>query len=222
MIYGPRPSCGHNGLVVHSDVEGMRLVVPFAAVAIATLALAGCSNQAPAPSVDVPVATAPAVAAATPTSTAAPGTNERGNLVKAPGETAGWGVTNDDLSVKFVVDKITVDPKCTSQFASKSENGHLVQLDIRVETTATMPTNAGYSMNPYSWSAIGPDGVTESSLTTAATFSCLDSKAQLPVDFSPASKYRGSIMLDTSSTTGTLIFRPAFVNAGGWEWAYGV
>ncbi|WP_181780793.1 hypothetical protein [Pseudonocardia pini] len=44
----------------------------------------------------------------------------------------------------------------------------------------------------------------------------------LPDSLSPASKYRGAVVLDSANSSGTLIFRPNFTDDdGGWEWAYG-
>jgi hypothetical protein len=196
----------------------VRIVV---ATAVAAVALTACSNSSPSsPTVDVPTtaAAAPAPASATPAADA--NESARGNLIKQIGETAGWGVSNADISVKFVVDKITVDPKCTTQFATPAQNGHLVKVDMRVETTPSMPTNFAYSINPGAWSAVGEDGSTQTSLATAPSFSCLNSNEQLPSQLSPASKYRGSIVLDVSSPTGTLIFSHPNPTLGGWEWTY--
>ncbi|MCE3551338.1 DUF4352 domain-containing protein [Pseudonocardia sp. RS11V-5] len=192
----------------------MRRSAPFVVIAAAVFALAGCSNSAyPTPTVDVPTAAAP-------TTPSAP-TSERGFLVKQIGETGGWGVSNGDISVKFVVDKITVDPQCTNRFASASEHGHFVQVDMRVETTPTMPTNMGYQINPFSWSAVGADGVTESSIATGSSYSCIDNSKQLTTQMTPGSKYRGSLVFDVTSPTGTLLFPHPNPSLGGWEWTYG-
>jgi uncharacterized lipoprotein len=84
----------------------VRRSAPFVVIAAAVFALAGCSNSASStPTVDVPTAAATAAAAAptaaAPTTPSAP-TSERGFLIKQIGETGGWGVSNGDISVKFV------------------------------------------------------------------------------------------------------------------------
>ncbi len=69
---------------------------------------------------------------------------------------------------------------------------------------------------------MGQDGLTESSLATGPSFGCLDRSMSLPDSLSPASKYRGAVVLDSANSSGTLIFRPNFTDDdGGWEWAYG-
>lgn len=190
----------------------MRAITRAIVAGAATLLLTACQGTASAPVVNVP--TSSPSQASVPTAPS----SVRGNLIKHVGETAAWGT---DDSVSYVVDKITVDPRCNSGFASRPENGHFVRLDIRVETTVTMPVDQGYSINPYDWKVVGPDGITDSAVATGASFSCLKAADMLPPDgFSPASKYRGSIILDTRHSAGTLIFRPGFL-AGGWEWNYG-
>jgi hypothetical protein len=92
---------------------------------------------------------------------------------------------------------------------------------MRVETTPTMQPNSPFSINPFSWSAVGPDGVTESAIATASSYSCLESNKQLPTQMTPGSKYRGSLVFDVTSPTGTLLFPHPNPNLGGWEWTYG-
>ena len=70
----------------------------------------------------------------------------------------------------------------------------------------------------HEWSVVGPDGLTESSAATGSAFMCLDEDELLPTSpFTPASKYRGSIVLDSKSTSGALLFRPSSWPPG-WEW----
>jgi hypothetical protein len=55
-----------------------------------------------------------------------------------------------------------------------------------------------------------------------ASASCLPSKQLFPSEpLSPSSKYRGSIVLDTSSADGVVMFRPGFMpDRKGWEWSF--
>lgn len=189
-----------------------------AALALIVL-LAACGTPA-TPQLGVPPAggtpAAPAVAAP------AADLSERGNRIKQLGEIAGYGPTDQDIVVTFAIDQITVDAKCTSQFAQKPENGRFIKVDLRAETKPTMPTDRGYSINPFDFTTIGADGITEQSLTTGPAFTCIDPSAQFPAAISPGSKYRGSIILDTKNTSGVLVYRPGFdLGGSGWEWKYG-
>jgi hypothetical protein len=72
------------------------------------------------------------------------------------------------------------------------------------------------------WSAIGPDGVTQPDVGSSAAYSCVDpDKTGLPLQLAPASKYRGSVVLDVADVTGTLVFTLP-TGGPGWEWQYGV
>jgi hypothetical protein len=193
---------------------------------LAAVALSACSARATdAPALNVPVASeAPAAAEDGPAGPATPVGNmsERGNVIKQLGETGGFGPTQDNIAVTFAVDKITVDAKCTAQYAQKSEHGHFVKVDLRAETKSTMPPNMGYGVSGYEFTTVGEDGITEQTLVTGPAFSCLDESEQFPATLNPGSKYRGSIVLDTKNPEGVLVFRPMFMGgAGGWEWAYG-
>jgi hypothetical protein len=208
-----------------NDVFSHRDLIVVIRVVVAALALpvvlAACSAPAPStPQLNVPPA--PEVPASAPAAPATPAgiLSERGNVVKQLGEVAGFGPTQDDIVVTFAIDKITVDAKCTAQYSQKPEHAHFVTLDVRAETKPTMPNDRGYSINPFEFSTIGADGITEQSLTTGAAFTCLDTSEQFPANLSPGSKYRGSIVLDTKNPSGVLVYRPGFMLGGGWEWNY--
>lgn len=201
----------------------IRAAIVAAALSLTTLAACGAPASSSAPTLNVPKA-AEAVAAA-PSSAAAKPANlsPRGNVTKQLGDVAAFGPTQDQLVVKFAIDKITVDPKCTSQFASKPQNGHFIRLDVRAETDPAMPNNGLYTINPFEFSTVGADGITESTLMTGAAITCVDTSELLPSgSFSPGSKYRGALILDTKNPSGLLVFRPGFMGTtGGWEWTYG-
>jgi hypothetical protein len=78
------------------------------------------------------------------------------------------------------------------------------------------------TVNAYDFATVGKDGITESSLMTGAASGCLDPSEQLTSGpYSPSSKYRGALVLDTKNPSGALVFRPGFMGTtGGWEWAY--
>ncbi|WP_156756627.1 hypothetical protein [Actinokineospora pegani] len=149
-----------------------------------------------------------------------PAKSPRGNLVKQIGEAAGVSPTQGGAStVTFSIEKITVDPKCTDGFSEKSAKGHYIALEMTVKTEPTYDSDEMmmFSINPYSFSVVGQDGVTETEV--AATYPCVDPKDHLTSDaLSPASQYKGVVMLESKSTSGLLVFRPA--GSSGWEWAF--
>lgn len=194
-------------------------------VALSLAALAACSAPAPAaPQLNVPLASE---AAAAPAPSAPTGEqSERGNLIKKLGEPAAFGPTASgqvDPVVTFAVDKITVGAKCTSAYPQPAEHGNLVRVDLRAETAKTLPPDGFYMISGWDFSTVGADGITETQLVTGPAAMCLDESDMFHgQQFAPASKYRGSIVIDTKNSSGVLVLKPSFMmTTGGWEWEYG-
>ena len=145
-------------------------------------------------------------------------------LVKTIGQVAGIGTGDgsSDESLTFTIDEIKVDAKCTEQFASKPENGHLIAVKMTIKTTAQYDPADFITMTGYDFSIVGPDGITESSLTTVATYSCFKEALMLDAgNMSKSSQYGGYILLDSKNAHGALLFRPSAIRSeGGWEWAF--
>jgi hypothetical protein len=138
--------------------------------------LAGCGSPATTPTIDVlkaPAEPAPAAPVAP-----ADDRSERGNVVKQLGEPAAFGPTQDQLVVKFVVDKITVGAKCTEPYAQAPERGTFLKVDLRAETEPTLPTDGFYMISGWDFATVGADGITESSLVTGPAAVCLDADEQ--------------------------------------------
>jgi serine phosphatase RsbU (regulator of sigma subunit) len=91
-----------------------------------------------------------------------------------------------------------------------------------VQTTPKLDPNTYFSISPGDVAVVGPDGLTECPVFSGASFGCLKDTEMLPQNpFTPASKYRGSVLLDTRHTSGATTFRPATMGGGGWEWQFG-
>lgn len=202
----------------------------LALIALTALLLTGCTtNQteaappkvetaapltvSPEPVTKVPTTTAPAEE--TKTAGAAP-TSERGNLIKQVGEGAGWTEDGKTLA-EFVVNSITVDPVCTAPYAEPSENGHLIALDVSIQTYPELAESLypSFNLNPYMMKIVAPNGTTSNAeLGTMASFSCLTDTVSLPAEgVGPAEKMTGSIVIDSEVPTGTLL-----ITADGRNW----
>ncbi|MCI2958266.1 hypothetical protein MN032_11205 [Agromyces atrinae] len=181
---------------------------------VGALALTGCTSSAPTP-VAAPTVE-PATPAATPDATApAAETSTRGNLVKTVGQTFGATdpVTGDQVA-NFRVTAITVDPACTGEYASASDNGHFVKLDVEGETLPEL----GEDIYLTGWNVIAENGTTFNGLAeSGASSMCLGFNEQLPIRIGPGERVAGSIVLDVPTASGVLVLP---FGGGAWEWSY--
>jgi hypothetical protein len=203
-----------------------RTSVVLAAIAAAGLSLTACGSTEKdadaSGSLTLPATSSAAASTSSAAATTA-ATNARGNIVKQLGEVG--GINNPDGGedlISFAVDSITPDPACDSQFHSDPENGHLVQLQMRVTTSAELTQDAYDTLGSSDFNFIGSDGVTKSDLGTMSAFDCFESDngmfTQDPLG--PSQSYTGYVIVDVPETAGTLIFKPSWGQSGGWEYAF--
>ena len=197
--------------------------IVLVALLVALLA-SGCATRVVgAPTVaDANVPALPEPATETPTTTVEPepATNARGFVPKKIGEEACIGPIDADScdgGVVFSIDKIVVDPPCID-FGQRS--GHTLVLSLRVATgtdTDTIQFASGV-FNPFAFTVIGKNGVTQN----ADIGLCTDS-ANGPVTYGPNQKYAFKIELDVPVAHGSLALQPGLIGAdgtGGWEWSF--
>ncbi len=205
------------------------------AVAALVLALAGCGGSSGEGGDAAPTrtVTADAEAIATPTTApeptpeptvSVPVTSERGNIVKAVGETAGvMDLVTGNLWVEFQVTGIEVGGTCTADYVEPSENGQFLFVSLSMSTATEWPSDMqGVSLdfNPNEWSVIGADGLTENELATVSTYGCLAEGDLVPVTVGPGENVVGTVALDTANPSGVLVFKPWWGGGSGWEWTY--
>ncbi|AOE44314.1 lipoprotein [Gordonia phage Eyre] len=166
-------------------------------VAAAALLAAGCSSDDGGSS-----STTTETAAATTTTTTKPRpTLGRLNVPYELTDRSGGD------QVKYSVTSIAVDGQCPDTYYNDIENGHLLVVGLDVETGADWDPEFGEMFRPRGgyWTIIGDDGVTESGITSAASYGCADS--QIPQTFDPDSRYQFSIAFDTRNASGMLQHR---------------
>lgn len=194
--------------------------------AAAALLLTGCGStagSATAPSVDPAGAAETSASAAASTPAAAAEKSVRGNLIKKLGD--GAGITDQSLKkdvASFVINAITVDGACTNEYSQAPVNGHILILDVSVQTEAALADSMvpSFSLNPYSFKTIAPNGTTSNvDLASMATYSCLPDAEVLPSEIGPGENVTGKVVLDAETAEGILVFKPGYANFG-WEWAY--
>jgi hypothetical protein len=200
-------------------------VIALAATALSLAACGGATKPtaAAATTHPAPSMAAPTTPAAAPSTSAGPTLNARGNIVKTLGQEGGWGVVNGQPAVTFVVDAITPNQPCDNPYAGKPVNGHFLGVHMRMATAPGFDPNQGsFGMSTYFWKFIGSNGVTNTSLTSPGSYSCLKDAENFPTaQLGPGQSYEGTIVLDLPETNGALIFAPGGVsNASGWEWDF--
>ena len=106
-----------------------------------------------------------------------PQRNDRGNIEKQLGEEG--GITDEATGgavLTFAVDAIAIDQPCTSEYPEPAENGHFVVIDLRMATAPELADSSlggWFSVSPYDFRVIGPDGLTVDELGTSAAYSSL-------------------------------------------------
>lgn len=178
--------------------------IGIAALTAGLLASCGTtSSQPPAPS---PEAADAGTAAAPSTTTPAPVEFKLGQRV-----------TNIP-TLNYAVTSIEVDGPCPGP-TIPSTHGHLLLVGLDVQTDpAFTAANARGILTSYGgagWSIIGPDGITQTGLTSSATYICADS--QIPEVFAPNQHYAYKLAFDTNHTTGTLQYQVEYVIS---RWKY--
>lgn len=159
-----------------------------------------------------------------------PKTNDRGNIVKALGEEGSLVTTTGDEETiaVFAIDAIAVDSPCAERPYSTPEvpeNGHFIQLSMRVSTGSQAALSSysslgSFTLSDWDFKVIGPDGLTENSSNSFAGELCLDDAQKLPSQIGPGQSVIGSIVLDSKYTTGSIVLNLPGVVDGGWEWAF--
>jgi hypothetical protein len=187
-----------------------RTALSLAAIAVAGLSLTACGDTKTDGSASQ--LTLPPTASATNSSTAAsasPATNSRGNLVKTLGQEAGIGGDDGNNLITFAVDSIP-------------ENGHLVQVQMRITTSSNLDQSSYDTVGSNDFKFIGSDGTTKGDLGTMAAFDCYKSDNGMMTQdaLGPGQSYSGYILVDVQETTGTLIFQPSWGQQGGWEYTF--
>lgn len=187
------------------------------------LALTGCTSTSAvplsSPAVEEAGPSEPAVSETpTPSPTTDTAMSARGNLIKNIGDP--FGVTSEagEQLATFVVTGITVDPPCTSDYASAPENGHFVKLDIQGETFPEF-TAGDMLLNEGIFKVIAENGTTFNGYVgSGAAFGCLNPEERFPSTFGPAERMSGSLVLDVPTPTGVIVADN--FGLGGWEWVY--
>lgn len=164
-----------------------------------------------------------ASSSALPTDTPVEAKSDRGNIIRTLGQGAGLADKSGNQAVSFVLNKITIDPECTSEFARPPQNGHYLALDISAQTFPPLKDLFGsgqIDFGAHNWKLIVANGTTyNGTLSSGPALGCLADSEKLPDRVGTGEKVTGTLILDVPATEGTLVFAPTFADAS-WEWQY--
>jgi hypothetical protein len=194
---------------------------PLAAALLGALTVAVLAGCTTGPSGD-PASSEDASAPVVTTPAADPRLSERGLLPKQIGQEA--GIRNDDgtVPVRFTITAAEADPQCQGRpggvYAEQMtpSRGHFVRLTVDVTTGPGYDTNDA-PFASLTW--VDPGGYTHDQLRTWNASLC-EGDDGLPTAMGPGQRYRGVIVLDVPTTTGTLLVATVGYpyDGGGWEY----
>lgn len=127
--------------------------------------------------------------------------------------------------VVFVVTKLSLDPTCET--AVKPTKGHFLRIDLKVEPRELSDSSAENWSGSFSnngWTAFGPTGQAQVGIDSDVADECLRSKTMpyiSPDLLKKGELIGGSVVLDLTSPTGTIILDLGGSGTPGWEYQYG-
>jgi hypothetical protein len=197
-------------------------VALVAALGLSLTACGGTATSSPTAPTAAPVGGSASTAAAAAPAEAAK--SPRGNIVKKFGE--GAGVT-DMISkkevVNFAVNSITPGT-CTDQYAQPPVNGHIVFVDVTVETKPELAdaTMKSFSLSGYDFKFVSANGTTfNGNLSTAGSVMCIPAAEAFPMaGMGPGEKITAKVVLDVPEPSGILVLKAPFSNTNGWEYNF--
>lgn len=193
--------------------------------AVLALALTACSSTtASSPNVSVDPAASSSAAAPTPVVT--PAENERGQIIKEIGETAGLFTDEEDDAPTMKFKVTSIKPiECDAPYATPPK-GTALAVSLEIETTATFegPLSVNgqegqVSFSPRDWKGYAANGTRMNTVDSSIQQNCLADNTQLLPDFfGKGEKLNGLVILDVTAPTGEIAFDPS--GSGGWVWKY--
>lgn len=192
---------------------------------VAALLLAGCGGSPQTSPTAPTVETIPNSSAPTESAALEATKSPRGNIVKEFGQGASITDTTHDNReiVNFAVNSVT-PATCTEPYAQPAENGHLVVVDVAVETKPELAEAimTSYHLGGGDFKFVADNGTTfNGHLFTGATYSCLPSAELFPAaGMGPGEKASGKVVLDVPAPAGILVLKAPTSTTNGWEYKF--
>jgi hypothetical protein len=207
----------------------MRTFAKIILGAAAALLLFGCANTPPAVA---PAAPGVAVTTPEPAAETGPQLSERGLIPSTIGQEVrldapGADPAASDPVIRFTITKAEFVDSCGEATrytpATRPENGHFLRLQVEVHTGR----DYSHALSPFvmpQW--VDDQGITHAQAWTSAVMMCAGSKGSLPSNMGPGQNYKGWVLLDVPSTSGTVLLQTMGYQTGkgegaGWEFPIG-
>ena len=202
-LKAPPPQWWDRPIVLRRLLAGAAVAIVALTVAVVVLAAtgdeSGGSQAAPTPTPGYSPYYFPTTTA-NPPSTAATGLFKLGEPITLS--------SKGSVILTYSVTSIVVDGPCPdSESGNNPEHGHMVLVALDVQTTDVYTSDYDEVLSPYKggWAITGPDGITETGITSGRMYGCAD--RQIPRTRAPNSHYAYKLAFDSRNTQGTLRYQ---------------
>lgn len=159
-----------------------------------------------------------------------PELNQRGDLPKSFGDTAGATLEGDpernwlEFSVVDVREVECAHPSGVEEL--EGSGGIAIAAELEGHTTAAMaeatpeyqPEDNWLDFN-FDWVGFDSQGQRMNDVHTNVTYNCLETSQVLPHQIGPGETFNGVVVLEVTDESGEIAFRPGWLE-GGWNWSY--
>lgn len=148
-----------------------------------------------------------------PSPAGSPGeTSDRGHIIIGAGDTFEVTGDNGDPIAEVTLTGISFDGECSSGFAEDAENGEFLFIEVEVKTLPALAEQEyldDFSLSEYDMIALDSDGKRANDIS-GTSYTCLDSKDQLPYALGSGEIGTGSIVLDVPYDAGVVVYEPYY------------
>ncbi|MEV4900095.1 hypothetical protein AB0K08_01985 [Citricoccus sp. NPDC055426] len=138
---------------------------------------------------------------------------------------------NDSVWMEFSIEgfqRIECPDNWSESLMDDPEN-YLVAADLSVSTTPAMAETEMNEIIPgftvsfgSNWLGFTGDGKRINEIRTPVTYNCLDGSEELPWEIGPGEEARGLVVFEVPDLQGEVVYRPWYLDGGGWSWEFDV
>lgn len=201
----------------------------FAAVSAGIFALTSCASEPASETSSAPAPTVETVQEPETPSPTPPALNDRGDIIKEIGESAGaFDGSIDHQWLEFTVTEIK-EVECTHTYGQEQlTNSENQIIGVQIEgSTAPSMKDVDFGLDDiqpvvnfgYDWLGFDSSDIRMNDVNSDTTLNCLEDGSVLPFEIGPGEKFSGMALVEVSDRVGEIAFRPWWLD-GGWTWSY--